>query len=110
MLDKIPIDVKILEVNKMIDKNFITFHILQEQLYSEHLRQIKKWGIRDHTPSEWLMFTTEELGELANAISEYEYRNGSINNIITEAIQTATLSLKIAEMYMCLKAKIQGEK
>jgi len=65
----------------------------------ESKRQIKKWGIRTHTPFEWLTYTTEELGELAKAISEYEYRDGVKQQIIDEAIQTATLCLKIAEMY-----------
>lgn len=46
----------------------------------------------------WLTYTTEELGELAEAISEHIYRDGNREHIIKEAIQTATLCLKIAEM------------
>lgn len=65
----------------------------------ESKKQIKKWGIQVCTPFEWLTYTTEELGELAKAISEWEYRDGSIEKIIKEAIQVATLSLKIAESY-----------
>jgi NTP pyrophosphatase (non-canonical NTP hydrolase) len=66
----------------------------------ESTEQIKKWGIQDHTPFEWMIYLTEEHGELAKAISEYEYRNGSAEDVVAEAIQVATLSLKIAEMYM----------
>ena len=88
---------------KLTDRQFVSFYILQEQIYLEHLRQMKKWGVQSHTPSEWLMFITEELGELSQAISEYEYRHGSIEKVIREAIQTATLSLKVAEMYMFQK-------
>ena len=61
-------------------------------------RQIKKWGIQHRTLFEWLAYTTEELGELAKAISEEHYRDGAKGDIIKEAIQTATLCLKIAEM------------
>ena len=42
----------------------------------ESLDQIEKWGIQDRTPFEWMIYLT------------------------AEAIQTATLSLKIAEMYL----------
>lgn len=61
--------------------------------------QIMKWGIQDRGPFEWLAFTTEELGELAEAISEWNYRGGSEHEVVREAIQVATLALKIAEMF-----------
>lgn len=84
----------------LTDKCFKNFDILCTLVMTEHHNQIYKWGIQTHTPFEWLTYTTEELGELAKAISEYEYREGNKEDIIKEAIQTATLSLKIAEMYM----------
>ena len=68
-------------------------------IYEENLRQIDKWGVQDHHPFAWLAFTLEELGELSEAMSEHLYREGQIEDVIKEAIQTATLSLKIAEMY-----------
>lgn len=71
-----------------------------KDIISEHKRQVSKWGIQTHSIFEWLTYTTEELGELSKAISEYEYRNGDWKEIYKEAIQTATLSLKIAEMVM----------
>ena len=71
-----------------------------DSLISESDRQIKKWGIQDRHPFEWLAYTTEELGELSKAISEYIYRNGLVCNVIGEAIQLATLALKIAEMFI----------
>ena len=82
------------------DRCFITLNHLMDMVEEENQRQIKKWGIQTHTPFEWLTYTMEELGEVAKAIAEYEYRSGHKNQIIREAIQTATLSLKIAEMYM----------
>lgn len=90
----------------LTDQRFRYMLDLEEMLHQENYNQIKKWGIQSRTPFEWLAFTTEELGELSNAISEYEYRNGTIDDIIDESIQTATLSLKIAEMYIDLKNKL----
>jgi len=71
-------------------------------VFRENHRQLEKWGVQDHLPAEWLMFTAEELGELAQAIGEWNYRCGSVEDVIEEAIQTATLSLKIAEMFQNL--------
>ena len=73
---------------------------LFEMVKEENLRQIKKWGIQNRDPFEWLAYTTEELGELSNAISEYLYRDGQRSQVVKEAIQTATLCLKIAEIFI----------
>jgi NTP pyrophosphatase (non-canonical NTP hydrolase) len=67
---------------------------------AENKRQVAKWGIQNRTPFEWLAYTTEELGELSEAISEWSYRGKLGENVVKEAIQTATLCLKIAEMFM----------
>ena len=77
-------------------KNAYLFEMIKE----ESLRQIKKWGIQNRDPFEWLAYTTEELGELSNAISEYWYRDGQRSQVVKEAIQTATLCLKIAELFI----------
>lgn len=71
----------------------------------ENLSQARKWGIQDRSPFEWLAYTVEEVGEMAQAISEYEYRNGRADHVAHEAIQAATLCLKIAEMFFSCKAK-----
>ena len=72
---------------------------LEDAVLRENQRQLDKWGIQDRLPAEWIMFTTEELGELADAIGEWNYRCGDAREVVKEAIQTATLSLKIAEMF-----------
>ena len=72
---------------------------LFDMVRNESGRQLDKWGVQDRHAFEWLAYTTEELGELAQAISEWVYRGGSPKNVIKEAIQTATLSLKIAEIF-----------
>ena len=66
----------------------------------ESMQQIKKWGVQDHEPFAWLAFATEELGELSEAMSEWIYREGLAENVVKEAIQAATLCLKIAEMFL----------
>lgn len=68
----------------------------------ENMRQLEKWGVQDHDPFEWLGYATEELGEMAKAIGEFTYRGGLPEDVVTEAIQTATLCLKIAEMFQGL--------
>lgn len=79
------------------DKGLITNGIA-DLIASENSRQLEKWGIQSRNPFEWLAYITEEVGELSEAISEYTYRNGSIKDIKKEAIQVATLALKVAEM------------
>jgi NTP pyrophosphatase (non-canonical NTP hydrolase) len=70
-----------------------------KKIQNENMNQLLKWGVQTHSSFEWLTYTTEELGELAKAIGEYEYRNGDKKEVVKEAIQVATLALKIAEMY-----------
>jgi NTP pyrophosphatase (non-canonical NTP hydrolase) len=72
----------------------LTIEVLKE---NDH--QFLKWGIQKRTAFEWLAYLTEEIGELSEAISEHHYREGGSERVIQEAIQVATLALKIAEMY-----------
>ena len=76
---------------------------LMPLVYRENVRQLEKWGVQDLEPFAWLAFATEELGETSQAISNFIYNGGLAEDVVTEAIQTATLCLKIAEMYMALK-------
>ncbi len=75
-------------MNLLKDRGLLNLPELVELIKKENKDQIDKWGIQETIPSEWMLFTMEELGELAEAISEYEYRNGSVKNIVNEAIQT----------------------
>jgi NTP pyrophosphatase (non-canonical NTP hydrolase) len=72
--------------------------ILMQSVSFEGEKQVAKWGVQDRSSFEWLTYLTEEVGELAEAISEYEYRGARTTYIYKEAIQVATLALKIAEM------------
>lgn len=70
----------------------------------ENKRQIEKWGIQDHPLPEWMLILNEEVGELNKAVLEQWYESGDFrelkNRTYKEAIQVATLALKIAEMNM----------
>lgn len=81
------------------DKGLINDSWILKKIINESQLQIMKWGIQTHSAFEWLTYTTEELGSLAKAIGEYEYRDGTKEKVVSEAIQVATLALKIAEMF-----------
>ena len=72
---------------------------LVELIQFENEAQLAKWGIQTRSIFEWLAYLTEEVGELSEAASEHEYRNGRPETVRHEAIQVATLALKIAEMF-----------
>ena len=86
-------------MKKYRDRMFIDKEWLFDQLDEENLRQISKWGIQEKSAFEWLTNTAEELGSLAKAITEHEHRGGPKEKVVAEALQVATLALKIAEMY-----------
>ena len=85
-------------MKKYHDEQFKHTRMLIKSLTEENKRQLLKWGVQNHTLPEWLMYLVEEVGELANAISEFMYRGGKSEDIYDEAIQAATLAVKIAEM------------
>jgi len=87
-------------VDILIDQQFKYISNLIGLLREEDKNQLLKWGIQKRSPFEWMTYLTEEIGELAQAISENHYRDGSYLKVLKEAIQSATLCLKIAEMYM----------
>ncbi|MFA5377581.1 MAG: hypothetical protein WC455_17655 [Dehalococcoidia bacterium] len=82
----------------MKDNELKHIESLMLDVFFEGEKQVAKWGIQDRSTFEWLAFLTEEVGELAEAISEYEYRGARTGDIYKEAIQVATLALKMAEM------------
>jgi len=86
-------------MNRYIDRGLEDDKWILANIQNENENQVEKWGIQCVTAFEWLTYTTEELGELAQAIKEYEYRDGTAEQIVKEAIQLATLALKIAEIF-----------
>jgi len=72
---------------------------IEPLIFWENHRQIKKWGVQEHDAYTWFTILAEEFGELAQAILQNEFEQGIPEKVIKEAIQTATLAIKIAEMY-----------
>ena len=54
---------------------------IYDKIQYEYWEQVNKWGIQKRTLFEWMVYLTEEVGELAQAISE--------------AVQVAALACKI---------------
>ena len=80
------------------DKQLATITALFQDVLAEQERQVAKHGVQTRSPFEWLAYLTEEMGELSEAICDAHYRGGASGHIHDEAIQVATLALKIAEM------------
>lgn len=87
-------------MRKLMDEKLKMLELLTDLVKEENSRQLVKWGVQVRTPFEWLAYLTEEVGELSQAISEEYYRKGNNTQVRDEAIQVATLALKIAEMYV----------
>lgn len=94
-------------MNTMKDRGLARLQELTALVRGESIRQIGKWGYQNRTPFEWMTYLTEEVGELAEAISENHYRDGDRKHVAEEAIQVATLALKIAEGYI-IWGKVNG--
>jgi len=80
----------------------------------ENDAQLSKWGYQNHDPFKWMVFLTEEVGELAAEIADNVWdRKGATNaTVAEEAIQVATLALKIAEMHLYRRqseAPVEGQ-
>jgi NTP pyrophosphatase (non-canonical NTP hydrolase) len=86
-------------MKEYIDQGLENNNWIVKKIVDEKCNQLLKWGVQTHTAFEWLTYTTEELGSLAKAIGEYEYRDGTKEKVVSEAVQVATLALTIAEMF-----------
>jgi len=85
------------------DNELKEMDLLNAMVEEENQSQLKKWGVQEHTPFQWLCYLTEEVGELAQAIAEDFHRERNNKQVYEEAIQVSTLALKIAEMYIVLE-------
>jgi hypothetical protein len=85
----------------MKDLAFDHWDDLTYMVCKENDNQLSKWGYQDVHPYGWMIYLSEEVGELAKAITEQVERGEATDaEIALEAIQVATLSLKIAEMHL----------
>ena len=86
------------QMHQWTDRKLVALDLLLDDIKAENRLQLMKWGTQVRSCFEWICFLTEEVGETAEAISEAFYRGRSKESIYNEAIQVATLALKIAEM------------
>lgn len=86
--------------SKLTDRRLVRLADLLALVVNESREQVCKWGVQVRTPFEWMCYLHEESGELAQAVNENYYNGASPAAVVREAIQVATLALKIAEMYM----------
>jgi NTP pyrophosphatase (non-canonical NTP hydrolase) len=72
-----------------------------KSIAEERDRQNAKWGVQNYTPEWWLAILMEEVGELAQAILETHFDNGTdlggIDNIRTEAVHSAAVAMALVE-------------
>ena len=66
----------------------------------EQSRQYVKWGEQNHIQMVWLGILAEEFGEVAKEINELHFRQGDIEKLKLELIQTAAV---VASMYESLE-------
>lgn len=88
------------DLDELPDLTLMALPKLVAMVQNENQSQIDKWGIQVRSRPEWMLYLTEEIGELADALGEREYRGGTDEHVVKEAIQVITLALKIAEQHL----------
>ena len=81
-------------------------------VYAESDRQVAKWGHQVHSPAEWSLILAEEWGELGQELCVAHFYGKVSPNLGREAVQVATLALKIyvmAEARRALAASKEAE-
>jgi len=80
------------------DRQLYNSAYLFKQVLKESERQVELHGIGKKYIHSWLAILAEEFGELSKAINNYtEGRKINYSEIEQEAIEVATVALKIAE-------------
>jgi len=85
-------------MKKYTDQQLSYIEVLTKRVINEGKYQVDKFGVQKRTLFEWYTITAEEFGELAKGVIENEYNSPCPQRIIQEAIQVATLAIKIAMM------------
>jgi len=82
------------------DLGMVNSEFLINEIKKENKRQLSKFGFENVSAFQWMSYLTEEVGELAQAMNDYKSKKDTnAKKIVTEAIQAASLALKIAEMF-----------
>jgi len=68
-------------------------------VFAERVSQNIKWGIQNHTMTEWLAILVEEVGEVAQAMQKNSFasKETDADNLYEELIQVAAVASAIAE-------------
>ena len=85
------------KADELVDRS-LSLENVAMMIGTESQAQYKKHGFQRRRLFEWLAFITEEHGELSQAMSEYLYRDGDLERVAEEAVQVATLAIKVAYM------------
>jgi hypothetical protein len=72
------------------------------EITEERENQVKKWGIQNHAPIEWLAILMEEVGEVSREALEYHFHKfykdtGQLERYEKELIQVAAVALAMLE-------------
>ena len=103
------------ERNTMKDLSLVSLPKLIELVKAEHQRQIELNGkSQDLQSIEWGSLASEEHGELIQSINDFWFKvdiDGEIlaREVVKEAIESATLHLKIAEMFIDVIHNMGGQ-
>ena len=77
----------------------------------EHAAQTRKWDVQTHTVAEWALILAEEEGELAREMLGLQFGGSHFTgyaNLRHEAVQVATVALRIAEMARQAEIRMGG--
>ena len=90
-----------MNLNSRVNGKDLTALTAARSIDEERDRQDAKWGVQNHTPEWWLAILMEEVGELAQAILETHFDNGTnlggTVNIRNEAVQCAAVAMAMIE-------------
>ena len=90
-----------MNLNSRVNGKDLTALTAARSIDEERDRQDARWGVQNHAPEWWLAILTEEVGELAQAILETHFDNGTdlggTANIRKEAVQCAAVAMAMIE-------------
>jgi len=81
---------------------------LTEMLFAERNRQINKFGVQEWDSHKWNSILTEEVGEFAQSIIDYDSNESaeSLDHVIEEITQVSMVAINILD---CLLQKKEEE-
>lgn len=92
------------ECKRIKDEDWLTDNELALELVRiERKNQNEKWGVQDHSLSEWCTILGEEFGELCEAVNETVLYNADkpekagIENILKECVHVSAVAVQILE-------------